>query len=105
MTNQMRVEVFNGNARAVMVFPVYVMGEYNGRMIFIENSKERVWTEAEITFAKQITEIISRDLGVQIRKTQVNEVDGGLADRSVWLSLFLIWLWSEACMVVSIICK
>ena len=81
MTNQMRVEVFNGNARAVMVFPVYVMGEYNGRMIFIENSKERVWTEAEITFAKQITEIISRDLGVQIRKQEID--DGWLMIKDV----------------------
>ena len=73
MTNQMRVEVFNGNVKAIMVFPIFIKGEYDGRMIFIENTKERVWTEPEITFARQITEIISKDLEVQLKLHDIEE--------------------------------
>ncbi len=73
MTNQMRVEVFRGNAKAVMVFPVFLKGHYHGRMIFIENTKERVWNDAEISFAKQITEIVSRFVTVQLHVDEVEE--------------------------------
>ena len=62
MTNQLRVETFEGNAKAVMVFPVNIFGKYRGRLIFIENTKERIWTEDEIEFAREITVMFSRDL-------------------------------------------
>ncbi|MCR4846403.1 MAG: PAS domain-containing protein [Eubacterium sp.] len=73
MTNQMRVQIFKGNARAVMVFPLYLSGEYHGRLVFIENSKERIWTEEEISFAKEITKMMSRDLMIEEKlKTKVD---------------------------------
>ena len=62
MTNQLRVETFEGNAKAVMVFPVNIFGNYRGRLIFIENTKERIWSEDEIKFAREITVMYSRDL-------------------------------------------
>ncbi len=62
MTNQMRVEVFNGNARAVMVFPVIQRDQYVGRLIFLENTKERVWSDEEIDFARIVTQEVSRKL-------------------------------------------
>ena len=74
MTNQMRVQVFKGNAKAVMVYPVYVKGEYRGRLIFIENTRERVWNETEIYFAKEIANIISRRLTADMK---VNELEEG----------------------------
>ena len=64
MTNRMRVEVFEGNAKAVMVFPLYLSGAYHGRLIFIENTRERVWTKGEINFAKELSTIISRRLSL-----------------------------------------
>ncbi len=73
MTNQMRVEVFEGNTRAIMVFPVIAKNEYCGRLIFIENTKERVWSKAEITFAKQVTEILSKHIEVQLKQQQIDE--------------------------------
>ena len=62
MTNRMRVEVFEGNARAVMVFPVKKKRKYIGRLIFIENTRERAWTESEISFAKEMTKMLSKSL-------------------------------------------
>ncbi|MCR5214675.1 MAG: hypothetical protein K6E10_09675 [Eubacterium sp.] len=62
MTNQMRVEIFEGKVKAVMVLPIYTSGVYHGRLIFIENRVERVWTKDEIGFAKEIASVISRDV-------------------------------------------
>lgn len=67
MTNRMRVEVFNGNVKAIMVFPIYFRDKYQGRLIFIENTKERVWTSSEICFAKDIADMISKDLTIESR--------------------------------------
>ena len=67
MTNRMRVEVFNGNAKAIMVFPVFFHDKYQGRLIFIENTKERVWSNSEITFAKDIADMISKDITIESR--------------------------------------
>lgn len=67
MTNRMRVEVFNGNVKAILVFPVYFYDIYQGRLIFIENTKERVWTSSEINFAKDVADMISKDLTIESR--------------------------------------
>ncbi len=60
MTNRMRVEIFEGNARAVMVFPIRKKGKYYGRLIFIENTRERAWNESEISFGREMSKIISK---------------------------------------------
>ena len=73
MTNRMRVEIFEGNARAVMVFPVKKKGKYYGRLIFIENTRERVWSESEINFGREMSKIISRSFA---------NADGGEDDGS-----------------------
>ena len=67
MTNRMRVEIFRGKTRAIMVFPLYINGSYRGRMIFIESTKERIWTKQEIGFAKEATEMLARDLTIEER--------------------------------------
>lgn len=74
MTNRMRVEIFRGNARAVMVFPLFENSLYVGRLIFIENSKERVWQKQEIDFAQDVAEMISRDISIEKR---IKTMSGG----------------------------
>ena len=73
MTNRMRVEVFQGNVRAIMVFPVTVDGSYMGRLIFIENSKERVWNNVEIKLAKELTSILEKNILINNRAGVVSD--------------------------------
>lgn len=70
MTNRMRVEIFRGNARAVMVYPIRVFGKYQGRLVFIENTKEREWTHSEKKLAEEVARLYSRDL--MLRKSFEN---------------------------------
>ena len=65
MTNKMRVEVFEGNVRAIMVFPLKRKKKYYGRLIFIENSRERLWTEAEVNFAREITKLVAKSVAAR----------------------------------------
>lgn len=65
MTNQIRVTLFQGIARAAMLMPVSVDGEVIGRVVFLETRKERVWTDSEVHFAK----LIGRMLGETIEYT------------------------------------
>jgi len=71
MTNQMRVEVFGGTVRAIMVFPVMQKGQYTGRLIFIESTRERVWREDEIDFARMLCKLVAKKLRTpkSIKKT------------------------------------
>lgn len=73
MTNRLRVEVFRGNVKAIMVFPVNIKDEYQGRMIFIENTKERVWSDKEKTFGREITSMIARATAIQKRLYRGNK--------------------------------
>lgn len=62
MTNQIRVTMFQGIARAAILMPVPVDGEIIGRIVFMETRRERVWTDAELHFAR----LIGRMLGETI---------------------------------------
>ena len=62
MTNQIRVTMFQGIARAAMLMPVPVDGEVIGRVVFMETRKERIWTDSEVHFAR----LIGRMLGETI---------------------------------------
>lgn len=72
MTNRLRVEVFKGNARAVMVFPIMLHDEYMGRLVFIENTNERTWSILEKEFAKEITRLFSQGLMMREPKGSIN---------------------------------
>ena len=65
MTNRMRVEVFEGNVRAIMVFPIKRKKKYYGRLIFIENARERLWTESEVNFAREITKLVAKSVAAR----------------------------------------
>ncbi len=60
MTNRMRVEVFEGKVRAIMVYPVKRGHKYFGRLIFIENTRERIWSESEKDFAKEMARAVAK---------------------------------------------
>ena len=60
MTNRMRVEVFEGKVRAIMVYPVKRGHKYFGRLIFIENTRERIWSESEKDFANEMSRAVAR---------------------------------------------
>ena len=62
MTNQIRVTMFQGIARAAILMPVPVNGELIGRVVFMETRKERIWTDSEVHFAR----LIGRMLGETI---------------------------------------
>lgn len=70
MTNQMRVEIFRGNARAVMVVPLKAHKKVYGRLILIENTNERVWTRQEIRFAKLFGQIVSKYIVLQHERSK-----------------------------------
>ena len=74
MTNQMRVEVFDGKVKAIMIFPVVIEGEYKGRIIFIDNTKERIWSNQEVSFARSVTDAISRDISIKKRMSRLKDM-------------------------------
>jgi|GEM_PF-1045435 len=59
ITNRMRVEVFKGNVRAMISCPIIIEGSVVGRVIFADNSRERVWTDSEIKFAVEATTLFT----------------------------------------------
>ena len=50
-----------------MVFPIKYEGTYIGRLIFIENSRERIWSKREVSFARDIAAMISTDIAIRKR--------------------------------------
>ena len=60
MTNRIRVGIFRGKVRAVMIFPVIIDGITVAYVSFCENTRERVWTENEIEFAKEVSCVVAR---------------------------------------------
>ncbi|MBR6171997.1 MAG: PAS domain-containing protein [Eubacterium sp.] len=59
MTNRMRVTVFQGMARAVMLMPASTGKEEKGKVCFLESRKERVWSDSEIHFARLIGRMLA----------------------------------------------
>ena len=69
MTNRIRVGVFRGKVRAVMIYPVIIENAIVAYVCFCESTKERIWTENEIGFAKDVTGVVNR----MIRFTDAEE--------------------------------
>ncbi len=59
MTNRIRVSVFQGFARAAIIYPIRVGGKSIGKLVFLETRRERIWTESEILFAEMISRMMS----------------------------------------------
>ncbi len=72
MTNKLRVHVFNGNVRAIMVYPIVVSDVYIGRLIFIESTKERIWSSVEKRFAKELSDILVKNILINNRIGKVS---------------------------------
>ena len=54
-------------------YDIDIQDEYQGRMIFIENTKERVWSDKEKTFGREITSMIARATAIQKRLYRGNK--------------------------------
>ena len=39
--------------------------KYYGRLIFIENARERLWTESEVNFAREITKLVAKSVAAR----------------------------------------
>lgn len=62
MTNQIRVTMFQGIARAAILMPVPMDGQSIGSIVFMETRRERVWTDSEVHFARLIGRMLGETL-------------------------------------------
>ncbi|SEG31722.1 PAS fold-containing protein [Eubacterium ruminantium] len=62
MTNRIRVGIFLGKVRAVMIYPVIIDDVVVAYIAFCENTRERVWSQNEIGFAKDVSNVVTRIL-------------------------------------------
>lgn len=80
MTNQIRIGIFLGRARAVMIRPVVAERLYYGRLVIIENRREREWTDEELVFTEQFASIVSSALSNEVRSKGLLKKDEDLFD-------------------------
>ncbi len=80
MTNQIRIGIFLGRARAVMIRPVVAERLYYGRLVIIENRREREWTDEELVFTEQFASIVSSALSKEVRSKGLLKKDEDLFD-------------------------
>ncbi len=80
MTNRIRIGIFAGRARAVVIRPVVAEKLYYGRLVIIENRKEREWTEEELIFTEQFAHLISFVLSKEVRSKGLFNRDEDLFD-------------------------
>ncbi len=75
LTNQVRVEVFQGRARALLLYPVSMGSTIMGWLAFVNRKEERVWTEQEIGFTKELTRITARGLRKTIGEDSIKKTN------------------------------
>lgn len=80
MTNRIRIGIFQGRARAVMIRPVVAERLYYGRLVIIENRREREWTDEELVFTEQFASIVSSALSKEVRSKGLLKKDEDLFD-------------------------
>ena len=87
MTNRIRVGIFHGNVRAVMIFPVIIDGQDVAYIVFCENQAERSWTENDIAFAKEVTDAASRIIRFTSGEESVDQANKTLLNIYNYLSV------------------
>ena len=80
MTNRIRVGIFRGNVRAVMIFPVNVDEKESAYIVFCENKAERTWTENDIAFAKEVSATAGRIIRYATGAENTDEANKTLLD-------------------------
>ncbi len=80
ITNHIRIGIFAGRARAVIIRPVVAEKLYYGRLVIIENRNEREWTEEELVFTEQFASVISYALSEEVRAKGLFNRDEDLFD-------------------------
>ena len=87
MTNRIRVGIFHGNVRAVMIFPVIIDGQDVAYIVFCENQSERTWTKDDIAFAKEVTDAASRVIRFSTGEESMDKANKTLLDIYNYLSV------------------
>ncbi len=87
ITNEIRVGVMKGIMRAVMAFPIVVNGVFYGWLAFIESKHERVWTDSEKTFAKELSRLVQRMMRQDIGEGITKKVNKYLLDTYNYLKV------------------
>ena len=80
VTNKIRVTVFKGLARAMIVVPIIINDECVGQVAVIETKKERVWSEEEIDFVRGIVRTFGAtqqltDIERRLEKSNISILD------------------------------
>ena len=75
MTNRIRVSVFQGFARAAIIYPIRINEKSIGKIVFLETRRERIWTRSEIVFAEMIGQIMTEH--ISYRKGMGNGTGSG----------------------------
>lgn len=87
MTNRIRVGIFHGNVRAVMILPVIIDGQDVAYIVFCENQAERTWTDYDIAFAKEVTDAASRIIRFATGEESADQANKTLLDIYNYLSV------------------
>ncbi|MBQ6230210.1 MAG: hypothetical protein IJJ74_03730 [Eubacterium sp.] len=87
MTNRVRVGIFRGNVRAVMIYPAVIDEKESAYIVFCENQAERTWTENDIAFAKEVSETVGRILRYTNGEENADEANKTLLDIYNYLSV------------------
>lgn len=87
ITNRIRVGTLQGRMRAVMVYPIVVNDALLGWFLFLENKSERVWTESEVLFTKELSRLVKRMLSMQIGEGNLRKVNHFLLDTYNYISV------------------
>lgn len=87
MTNRIRVGIFHGNVRAVMILPVIIDGQDVAYIVFCENQAERTWTDDDIAFAKEVTDVASRIIRFATGEESADQANKTLLDIYNYLSV------------------
>ena len=87
MTNRIRVGIFHGNVRAVMIIPVVIDGQDVAYIVFCENQAERTWTDDDIAFAKEVTDVASRIIRFATGEESADQANKTLLDIYNYLSV------------------
>ncbi len=80
ITNKMRVSIFHGRVRAAMVYPIRVNDIFIGWLLFVESETERIWTESEIRYTRELSRLVKRMMIRQIGDGNARKVNQLLLD-------------------------
>lgn len=77
---KVNVGTFQGRMRALMAYPLVVNDVVWGWLAFLHSRSERVWTEAEVLFTRELSRIVRRILDYKVGEGNLKKVNHFLLD-------------------------